>query len=264
MASLSHGPRVLICAGCFSDAEVALGLVERIEQQLPVKLAGLLVDEGYTTEFLRPPTQRVITLAGDLIDPPTAQQARALAAGDARAFRRMLSVTAQARSVKWSFKSCSGDLIRSVFDAAEEWDILLLGRRTLHKRAGQIVIVSNVSNGSERAEKIARDLAEAAKTNHVKLVLSQKSAQSRTVDAAFSAEEDESQLLARLSRMNAATVVVALDAGQWQSSDLMRQLLEAARCPVVVLKPELTIGRRDDSAATRKSLEPEKGELADE
>lgn len=45
----------------------------------------------------------------------------------------------------------------------------------------------------------------------------------------------ESELLARISRMNAAAVVLDLQAGPFHSHDQLRQLLAAARCPVLVL-----------------------------
>lgn len=264
MAPPGIGQRILIGAGCFADAEAAFRLVERFERQLQFELGGLLVDEGFITEAARSPMQRVVTPGGNLVDPPTAQKARALLASDARAFQRLLSATAQARSVKWSFEKRSGDLVRHVFEAAKEWDILLLGRRTLHKRSGQIVIVSGHANRSERAELVAASLADAAETDHVTLSLSPKLSKDDAEDALFVAEPDASGLLTRLNRMNAAAVVVDLEASQWRSSELMRQLLEAARCPLVVLRPEHANDRRDTSAGIPEAPNPRNDRLEKE
>lgn len=258
MPSFGSGQRILIGAGCFADAEAAFWLLERIERQLPLELGGLLVDEGLITDFVRSPMQRVVTSGGDLVDLPSAEQARALVESDARAFQRMLSSTARTRAVKWSFEKRSGDLIRHIFDAAQQWDILLLGRRAIHKRAGQVVFVSDHSYRSERAEKIARNLAEAVKTNHVTLSILREQTERNTEDASFIFENDEPGLLSRLSRMNAAAVVVDLAAGHRWSRHLIRQLLEAARCPLVILGPEIASELTENSATVRETSKSNK------
>ena len=264
MASLGNGRRILIGAGCFADAEAAFRLVEPIPEKLPLELSGLLVDEGFIEDFVRSPMQKVVTPGGKLKDPPTAQRARALLERDTRAFRRMLSATAEAGSVKWSFEKRSGDLIRHAFDAASEWDILLLGRRTLHRRSGQVVIVSGDLHLSERAQKTARNLANEVTTDHVTLAISQNEAPEYTENALFILEKDESSLLRRLNRMNASTVVVDLEAGHRWSSDLIRQLLEAARCPLVILGPEPANDPPENSATDQKKSNSKKTQRADE
>lgn len=219
--------RILIGAGSFADAESAIRLAERIVASLPAELGGVLVDEGLMADIVHLPGQRVVSTGGTLLVPPSIRQIRSLMEADARAFRHRLSAIARTRTVQWSFEQRSGDLIRGLCEAARGWDILLLGYREMHKRSGPVVLVTSAPAGSPRAEALATDLAGLLKAGVVVLAVSPD-------DGAPKAPPDQ-DVLARLSRINAAAVVIDMAASPMRTEDHLRQLLDAARCPVLVL-----------------------------
>lgn len=236
--------RIMIGAGCFADAEAAMRLAERILANLPAELGGVLVEESAVPETVRFPGQRVVTAGGSLKVPPSPRQIRAVAESDARAFRDRLARMAQTRSAELYFERRDGDLIRGVFEAAKGWDILLLGYREMHKCPGQVVVVTDAS-GAPRACTLAGDLAQALKTGIVMLSLAGDDADMDQTGATRIALNSVSELLAQLSRINASAVVVDLVASPLEADGHLRQLLEAARCPVVVLGAGQGAGRGD-------------------
>lgn len=233
MAVSGTHTRIIIGAGCFADAEAAMRLADQILANLPAEVGGVLVAEDAMTDVVRLPGQRVVTSGGSLMDPPSARQIQILAESDARAFQDRLATIARARSTKWYFERRSGDLIRCLFEAAKGWDILLLGYREMHKRPGQVVVVTAASQGSSRANKLARELAQVLKTSVLVLSLSTEGGDTDPTYPARIAMDSEPGLLDRLSRINASAVVVDLAASPLQTEDQLRQLLEAARCPVI-------------------------------
>lgn len=230
--------RILIGAGCFADADAAIRLVDRIVATLPAELGGVFVDEDLMADLVRWPGQRIVTSAGSLMVPPSGAEIRTLMESDARAFRNKLAAIARARSLKWSFERRGGDLIRRAFEAATGWDILLLGHREMHRRPGQVVVATVDPPGSERAGNLAGELAQALKTEVLALSIPMARHGSEVPGPYRIAVEDTSALFARLGRINAAAVVIDLAASPVQTEDQLRQLLEAARCPVVVLGAE--------------------------
>lgn len=238
MAVSGTHTRIMIGAGCFADAEAAMRLADQILANLPAELGGVLVEEDVMTDIVRLPGQRVVTSGGSLMEPPSAREVLILAESDARAFQDRLATIARARSAKWCFERRGGDLIHGLFEAARGWDILLLGYRALHKRPGQVVVVTAGSQGSSRATKLAGELAQVLKTNALMLSLSAEDGETGLAEPTRIAMDSESGLLTQLGRINASVVVVDLAASPLQTEDQLRQLLEAARCPVVVLGVE--------------------------
>lgn len=235
MAPPKPKTRILIGAGCFADAEAAMRLVDRILTSLPAELGGVLVDEDVMGGGARWPGQRVVTMRGALVAPPSLPQIRTLQASDARAFRNRLAALARTQSLKWSFERRGGDLIHGMFEAAQGWDILLLGHRELHKRPGHVVILTSDPTASDRAAALARNLAGVLTTSVLTLCLSDKDAGSDATGSVRITVRSPADLLAHLGRINAAAVVIDLATSPPQMQDQLRQLLDAARCPVAVL-----------------------------
>ncbi|WP_146348179.1 hypothetical protein [Falsiphaeobacter marinintestinus] len=236
MADSGTYTRIMIGAGCFADAQAAMRLADQILATLPAELGGILIEEDVMADIVQLPGQRVVTSGGSLMVPPSARQIQILADSDARAFRDKLSKIARARSAKWYFERRVGELIHGLFEASKGWDILLLGYREMHKRPGQVVVVTTASRGSARAEKLAGELAQVLETEL--LVLATEESEATPSEPSRVTMDNEPKLLAQLSRINASAVVVDLAACPLQTENQIRQLLEAARCPVVVLGAE--------------------------
>ncbi|MDU8913898.1 hypothetical protein [Aestuariicoccus sp. MJ-SS9] len=219
--------RLLIGAGSFADAQAALRLADRLAETLAGDLGGLLVEETVLSGIVDLPGQRVVTSGGALLVAPSRRQVRTLFESDARAFRERLSGLARARMRKWSFERCHGDLIGGVCGAAKGWDILLLGHREIHRRRGRVVLIAPPGAGRSAAPDLAQDLAGMLHTDLVALSLGPEAGQEHFAT--------EPEMLARIGRISAAAVVLDLSAGPLRTHDQLRQLLSAARCPLVVL-----------------------------
>jgi hypothetical protein len=236
MMGSKHKPRrILIAAECFADAEAALRLFDQGLAASSTELGGLLADNDLWENFTRYPKQSVVTLEGVMMEPPSGQKLHALRAGDARAFQKKLAAVAHAKSVKWSFERRSGELIQCVRQVANAWDILLLGYRTLHKRPGKVVLIGTGAQTEDRAQQVADDLAHVLHTSVLVLSLSMPAAKSDPQGMLRITVDTEQQMLTQLSRINAASVVVDMSFGPLRTLDQLRQTLDAARCPVVVL-----------------------------
>lgn len=227
--------RILIGAVSFADAELALRLADRIAQSHIAELRGVLIDEDLLADLVALPGQRIVTPAGQVTHPPSEQELQTLVAADARAFRDMLARIAGTRDLKWSFERRRGRLIDALRAAAKDWDLLILGHREMHRRPGRVVHVTPASGASERAERLAADLAEKLKTELVTLSLPRTGATEPPATTGPADVARDARFLARLSRINAAAVLVDLATVPLQSEDDLRLLLEAARCPVCIL-----------------------------
>lgn len=227
--------RLLIGAGSFADARGALRLAERLAETLGGDLGGLLVEETIVTEVVDLPGQRVVTSSGSIMVAPSRNQIRTLMESDAKAFRETLSGLARAKTRKWFFERRHGDLISGLCEASRGWDLLLLGHRETHRRAGRVALIAPPSGSSQAAADLARDLARALGTGMAVLSIDPDIAQRQDKgdgDERFASETD---MLSRVNRMNASAVVLDLSAGPLHTHDQLRLLLAAARCPVLVL-----------------------------
>ncbi|NDR58839.1 hypothetical protein [Aliiruegeria sabulilitoris] len=244
--------RVLIAAGSYVDAAAAIRLAERIASGLIAELGGVLVDDEAIAETTGLPVQRIVTSGGMLVQVPSRTRLAGLMQSDARAFRSGLSGVASACTVEWVFEHRRGELISGICEAARGWDLLLVGHRTGRRRAGRVVLVDNASSPSSEATDLARGIAERLGTDVAMIAVNGPTA--ATDEAATGPEivGSERALLARLNRINAALVIVDLAEGPLRGREQLRHLIEASRCPVLVLNAS-----RAEPAIAYSTLIPE-------
>lgn len=223
--------RILVGAASFDDARTAMRMAELLAAHLPAEMGGILIDDTALADLARLPSQRVITPGGALTVLPSAREIESLLAGDARAFQRMLVELARQHTLKWSFERRQGELIGGLCEAARGWDVLLLGYRALHKRRGRVVLLAPDETLPARADALAHTLAHALATE----MLTVRPGNNATFADGHHEHTDLDALLMRIGRLNAAAVVLDLDAGPLRTHDALRQLLHAARCPLLVL-----------------------------
>ncbi len=161
--------RLLIGASCFADAQSGLQLAERLAETLAGDLGGMLIEDTIATEAFDLPGQRVVTSSGTLVVVPSRQQVRSLIESDAKAFRNSLVGLAQTQARKWSFERRHGELISGLCEAATGWDILLLGHREIHHRAGKLVLIAPPGAAAQSAAGLAADLAKELRADLVVL-----------------------------------------------------------------------------------------------
>lgn len=234
MSAVPKPPRrILIGAGSFADAEAAFRLVEWLAEEMTTELGGMLVEETILPEIASLPKQKIVTSSGTLLVAPTPTQLRTIIESDAKAFQKALS--ALARSRKWSFERCRGELVSGLCEAARGWDLLLLGYRASSRQTGVVLLIAPPAKATQDSVRIAGDLARALGTAAVSLSLDAPGAPQDTHPADIETVPGEDTLLARLERIHASAVVLDLSAGPLRTYDQLRRVVAAARCPVVVL-----------------------------
>ena len=219
-AATARRTRLLLGAGSFSDAESALKLVELLGERMAADLRGLFIEApvGALT------SRHVISMTGQLIETPTAEDAARATNRDARAFRRRLSLLAQSRTVEWSFEQRSGDVATCLCETAQDWDIALMGSGPLHHAPGRVVCIAPAS---AQAQELAQALAGVLGVDLLSLSLSQDEGDERFTS--------QTGLLARLNRLNAAALVADWGMPPLSNEKDLRDLITAARCPVLLL-----------------------------
>jgi nucleotide-binding universal stress UspA family protein len=214
--------RILIGAGCYADARAAMEIAERLAASAGYDLGGLLLDDPAASETAITPGHRVVTCSGALMLAPDRAQMQRAMASDARAFRAQLSRIAESHAVSWSFEQRRGELFSGLIRAAHGWDLLMIGYRRLRRRTGLVVVIgSGPEPGDVEGAALANTLASILRTGTIRL------------DAGGG--DDTAALLARIGRIHAALIVTDAGRGPFRTGDQLRRLVEAARCPVLVL-----------------------------
>ena len=222
--------RILIGATSFADARAAFAIADRLAESLASKLGGVLLHDTAINELVASPGQRVITESGEVLAAPSAARLRTIFESDVKAFRQALDELASLRSVAWSFERREGEPIAGFFEAAAEWDVLLLGQRCQAPGRGRIVLVAPETGVSEDLDAVAHDLAAKMRADLVTVTLGDTGPSGGTEFT----WADETELLKWISRVRAAVVIVDLANGPFRTPDQLRKLMEAARCPVLV------------------------------
>lgn len=234
--------RILVGAANFADAETALNLARLVARGAPSDLIGLMAGDisQALDEIL--PAGGLVTPSGRLVATPGREQMAKLIESEQRAFRRSLAALAGALSAGWAFETRPGTLEQALAAWHEDWDVLLLGHRKLHRRRGPVALVCGAVFKDDEAAQLALSLAAAMETNVLALEVDRPgkgigegalAAQTTRVSFANSAA-----LLAYLDRANVSAVVLDWSSGPFSTIGMLREVQEAARCPLVVVTPE--------------------------
>ncbi len=227
--------RILVSAVSFADADSALRLASLLEFEGGLDLGGLLVTEDTLALRAAMPGQRLVTPGGAMVSAPTEQQLRSMIRSEARAFRERLLSVAEALSAVGKFESRRGDLTRIVLEVAEGWDVLLLGYSARHRCRGNVILIVPPSGLSKQSEALAAALARSLGTGLATVALAGGPAAKMPGDCQVFASRDA--LLAHIARQNAAAVLSELSTGLSESFRQLQDLLEHARCPVILTNP---------------------------
>lgn len=229
-----HRFRVLVSAASFADADSALRLARLLDLEGELDLGGLLVAEDTLAVRAGMPGQRVVTPGGAMVQSPTEQQLRSLIRSEARAFREKLLTVAEALSAVWKFEFRHGDLTRVAYEAAGNWDVLLLGYSARYRWRGNVILIVPPSGASQQTETLTAALARALGTGLTAIALGQGATGALAGCRVFPSRD---ALLAHIARQNAAAVVSELSSTHLGSFRQVQELLDHARCPVVLTNP---------------------------
>jgi hypothetical protein len=159
---------------------------------------------------------------------------------DARAFRHSLAHAANPTGMKWTFAQERGELVHASLHAAASWDVLILGYRQVHKRQGKIVVLGRSRMGGGSTDVIADQLSNQLHVDKLYFTVNEAPAKATDDVVQFASLDDGLKVLAR---MNAGAVLVDLRQGPVRDQYDLARVLDAARCPVIVLGAAATKGQ---------------------
>lgn len=223
---------ILIGASSFADANAAMKILRRLRFGAQMRLGGLFVEELTATALCGLPNQRVVSTSGMLVVAPSPPQFRTVIEAEMKAFRNTLASIAETTGTRWSFERSIGDLVQQSMQAAATWDVIIFGHQALHPVRGKIVLLHGPDADSDDAASLAGHLAKAVFAD----------IENMYVGAARSGSQGErhhyetiGSAIQALARMNVQAVVLDISRGPVRTPEQLRQLLEAARCPVIAL-----------------------------
>ncbi|WP_227269519.1 replication initiator protein A [Roseobacter weihaiensis] len=235
-AGVASKLRILVGASSFADATTALRIAQRVAQDFAQCLGGLLVDDENTRVVCELPNQRVISARGAFLLSPSPSQMHTLMNADARAFEHLIEKIAHPAALDWSFDRQMGELIDTAMRTAGGWDVVIFGYRSIHPFTGKIVAIEPTLPDDGKLMDLSRQLAGQLNSNLVLFRVGAETAidlhAQHHTSLVFDSPEEA---IAALDRTNAQAVVVDLSCGPIHSKAQLKSLVDASRCPVVVL-----------------------------
>jgi hypothetical protein len=228
--------RILVGAGCFADARTAMRIAQHILEDLPGFLGGLLVEDEEFLTACPSPNQRVVSASGAQFLVPSPTQVRTMMKADAEAFRQLLASLAASSVSTWTFERRQGELVESALGIGRGWDVLIVGYREINPVPGKVIaLLPGCVEGGNTLE-TAHALARRLNTETSVFVIDADQPKG------FGQDESNAQVfhtvdaaVGQLARTNARVVVIDMARGPIKSAGQIRVLLEASRCPVVIL-----------------------------
>ena len=200
--------RVLLMASCLADAAPSITLAVTAAAQLRASLEGVLAQDP------RAEGAALVMAAGETLSPE--RLARAYAA-DARAFRQRLDHAAATAALQWAFRTDTGALPDLALRPPRPDDAVLIAHRRLMALRGPVVVLGGADGEqtADRALDLAIDLARAL------------GVRSRFLPGDIA--------LAEIELLSASLIL--LPGSVKAPAPRLRQIIEAARCPVLLNAP---------------------------
>jgi hypothetical protein len=215
--------RIVVAASSFADASSGVRLAALLSARIEADLQGVFI-EGETGDLFRSPAARIVSTTGALLALPSPEEMRATLKREAHAFESEIARIAQSHARPWSFRTIQGRLFGRLDDLLQARDILLLGHRPLLRLRGPVVRLGKTGH-PDIAAGLAADLG-------VPLV---------TVPVTDDRTEQE-ETLEMIGRTSATAIVIDTEAGPLRTPEQIEALLEAARCPVILVGAPLSGG----------------------
>lgn len=221
--------RIVVAATSFADASSGVRLASLLSARIEADLQGVFIEEEETVGLFRSPSTRIVSATGALLALPSSAELRAALKRDALAFEREIARIAQTHARSWSFRILQGRLFAHIGELLQARDILLLGQRPLHRLGGPVVRL-----GRSGRPDIAADLAADLRIPLVEIAVADGEAvqPSVTLDEAF----------ALIGRTSATAIVADTLAGPVRTPEEIEALLDAARCPVILVSAPASNG----------------------
>ena len=219
--------RITIAASSFADASAGVRLAALLSSRLEADLQGIFIEEEEQIALFGSPAARIVTAAGANLALPSPQELHAALKRDALAFEREIARVAARHARSWSFRTLQGRLVAQLGKLLGTTDIVLLGQRPLHRLRGPVI---RLDGGSRPT--IAANLAADLGAPLIDVVVAAPGTKAN--DKALTAASTEAALNL-IGRTSASAIVVDTRSGPFRTPEQIRDLLEVARCPVILV-----------------------------
>lgn len=211
--------RIVVAASCFADASSGVRLAALLSSRIEAEVEGVFVEEEEQAGLFHNPAARLVTPGGEQVAAPSPEELRAALKRDALAFEREIARIALEHARHWSFRTLRGRLLASIGELLQAHDILLLGHRPLLTMRGPVIRLG-ATGRPDIAAGLAADLG------------------APIVDIAIAAPMTVGSLaetLALVGRTSASAIVIDTASGPFRTPGEINDLLDAARCPVILV-----------------------------
>ncbi len=235
-------PRLILGATCYSDAYSTIELAVPLAGRLGAELLGVLIEEDAILSYAGMPDARTIGEPGKAAQQVTAEKMMAAFRQDAAQFKRALGQAATVAKIAWSFEQRRGQFSRVFEGLAGTGDLLVLAyaRPRHHRRAIALVMGQNAtpalySNAAGVAQETGLPLVifvPVAASAKIRAELMQDLPNHRRApDVVVRDYASYDDLMRQIGALAAGLVFLAADVtGKLD----LRQLTDAARCPVAI------------------------------
>ncbi|PCI05060.1 MAG: hypothetical protein COB78_00060 [Hyphomicrobiales bacterium] len=234
--------RIIIGATCFIDANAAIPIAVQLASQSNGEIEGLLVEDEAILDYAASPSARVVNLKGSSIERVTQGKMLDAFRRDASAFKKMLSASAGDAFVTWTFQSWRGQFTSLIDRTTNAGDMVLFGYSRAKLSPGEIIVVCDDVTAPEALINVAVKIAA---ERRLPLVILLPPSINETVakylnrmnmdQSHISIVSGADEVLEYLSKRSPIAVLLSksrlLDMG-------LRILMDAARCPVIVMKTD--------------------------
>lgn len=232
----SRGPRVVLGATCYVDAEGALSLAVALARSMKADLHGLLVQDEAILSAANRPRAQAVSYSGLGTTGITADAMQQAFEADARRFEQMITAAARAAAVSAAFRADAGGLAEALRQTARAGDLAVFGFRRATRDSGSLVLLlGERDDAPEFAAPLAKALGK-------RLVLLRYGQQNATVahlashgtgpEALFA--NTAQTVLRHLERLSPAAVIMT---AYHPDMPPISRIIDAARCPVIFAAP---------------------------
>ncbi len=244
MTDTEKSHRIVIGATCYADASSVIDIGCFLAESTKGELQAILIEEDAVYSLSARPSARV-TPVGGLSLPVTPEAMIDAFKRDAAAYEKALRESAAKRAIRWSFEKRRGEFPVVLNHDLSTGDLIVFGYQVLGRGPGEILVVDYANDLDVSLVELASNVArEMRRPLHVVLLR-------KSPDAAIKVSEHSRSRMERLAtnltildqQDNLAVLLDSIRRGRVAtvmiSAELARdigigQLLDAARCPLIV------------------------------
>lgn len=218
--------RIVLGATCYADTVPALDIAVSLAQEMGARLQGLLLEDEAILHLASFPAAKAFSFRSGKPESITKESISKAFRKDAAAFRESLQKASKRAAVEYEFEQRPGNLESVVEKDHTSPDIVLLGFQRLTPTKPKSILVINGGDKNSKLQRLADSLSE-------KLGLQTRKA---SLDVKNNLTTKQTgMILEALGTQSYGAVLIPVELA---NSIGVGRLLEAGRCPLILLKSE--------------------------